>query len=256
VALADASTMMRDLFQFRFDAGSELSGHSFGNLFITVMTRLTGDFEKAIIETSKVLALRGQVIPSTLNNVVLVAQHKDGSITEGEHKIPEAHKTINKVYLKPLKPQPAPEAIRAIEKAELIVMGPGSLYTSIIPNILIKEITDAIVVSRAVKVYVCNIMTQPGETDGYSASAHLKNLIEHSHPRMIDYVIVNTGKIPAHILERYKEEKAYPVVNDRKNIENMGYRVIEDDVVFFSEKMVRHDPLKLAKIILGFLEEI
>lgn len=256
VALADASTMMRDLFQFRFDTGSELSGHSFGNLFITVMTRLTGDFEKAIIETSKVLALRGQVIPSTLNNVVLVAQHKDGSITEGEHKITEAHKTINKVYLKPLKPQPAPEAIRAIEKAELIVMGPGSLYTSIIPNILIKEITDAIVVSRAVKVYVCNIMTQPGETDGYSASAHLKNLIEHSHPRMIDYVIVNTGKIPAHILKRYEEENAYPVVNDRKNIENMGYRVIEDDVVFFSEKMVRHDPLKVAKIIVGFLEEI
>jgi uncharacterized cofD-like protein len=121
---------------------------------------------------------------------------------------------------------------------------------------LIKEITDAIVVSRAVKVYVCNIMTQPGETDGYSASAHLKNLIEHSHPRMIDYVIVNTGKIPAHILKRYEEENAYPVVNDRKNIENMGYRVIEDDVVFFSEKMVRHDPLKVAKIIVGFLEEI
>jgi uncharacterized cofD-like protein len=256
VALADASTMMRDLFQFRFDTGSELAGHSFGNLFITVMTRLTGDFEKAIRETSKVLALRGQVIPATLNNVVLVAQHKDGSITEGEHKIPEAHRAINKVYLKPFKPQPAPEAIKAIQEAELIVLGPGSLYTSIIPNLLIKEITDAIVAAKAVKVYVSNVMTQAGETDGYSASAHLKSLIEHSHPRVTDYCIVNTGKIPPEILKRYEEEKAYPVVNDRKNIENMGYRVIEDDVVLLTEKMVRHDPLKLAKVILGFLEEI
>jgi len=256
VALADASTMMRDLFQFRFDTGSELAGHSFGNLFITVMTRLTGDFEKAIRETSKVLALRGQVIPSTLNNVVLMAQHKDGSTTEGEFNIPLAHKPINRVSLRPTQPQAAPEAIKAIEEAELIILGPGSLYTSIIPNLLIKEITDTIVASKAVKVYVCNVMTQAGETDGYSAYSHVKGLIEHSHPRVIDYCIVNTGKIPSGILKRYEEEKAYPVVNDRRNIENMGYRVIEDDIVSLSENMVRHDPLKLAKIILGFLEEI
>ena len=184
VALADASTMMRDLFQFRFEKGSDLAGHNFGNLFITVMTRLTGDFEKAIRETSKVLALRGQVIPSTLNNVVLVAEHKDGSVTEGEDKIPKANKPIDKVFLRPAGSEATPEALRAIREADLIVLGPGSLYTSIIPNLLIKEITGAIAASRAMKVYVCNVMTQPGETDGYTASNHIKALIEHSHPRV------------------------------------------------------------------------
>jgi len=202
------------------------------------------------------LALRGQVIPSTLDNVILTAQHKDGSTTEGEFNIPLAHKPINRVSLRPAQPQAAPEAIKAIEEAELLILGPGSLYTSIIPNLLIKEITDAIVASKAVKVYVCNVMTQAGETDGYSACGHVKSLVEHSHPRIIDYCIVNTGKIPPNILKRYEGEKAYPVVNDSKNIESMGYRVIGDDIVLLSENMVRHDPLKLAKIILGFLEEI
>ncbi|HOU37167.1 MAG TPA: YvcK family protein, partial [Candidatus Omnitrophota bacterium] len=177
VALADASTMMRDLFQFRFEQGSELAGHSFGNLFITVMTRLTGDFEKAIRETSKVLALRGQVIPSTLSNVVLVASHQDGTVTEGEQKIPRANKPIRNVSLRPEGSEATPEALRAIREADLIVLGPGSLYTSIIPNLLIKDITSAISASRAIKVYVCNVMTQPGETDGYSASNHIKALI-------------------------------------------------------------------------------
>jgi uncharacterized cofD-like protein len=255
VALADASTMMQDLFQFRFEEGSELSGHNFGNLFITVMTRLTGDFEKAVRETSKVLALRGQVIPSTLENVTLVARHQDGSITEGEYNIPRAGKPIRKVYLNPLSPEAAPEAVKAIKEAEIIVLGPGSLYTSIIPNLLIKKITDNIVASRAIKVYVCNVMTQPGETDGYSASQHVRNLIDHSHPRVIDYCIVNTGKIPPDIQKRYDSEHAYPVANDRKAIHNMGYRVVEEDTVSIAGGMVRHDNLKLAKLIFSLLEE-
>jgi uncharacterized cofD-like protein len=204
VALADASTMMRDLFQFRFEEGSELAGHSFGNLFITVMTRLTGDFEKAVRETSKVLALRGQVIPSTLENVKLVARYEDGSVIEGEYDIPRAGKPIRKVYLNPREAQAAPETLKSIKEAEIIVLGPGSLYTSIIPNLLIKQITDSIVVSRAIKVYVCNVMTQPGETDGYTASMHVKSLIEHSHPRIIDYCVVNSGKIPPDIQKRYE----------------------------------------------------
>jgi len=255
VALADAPTLMRDLFQFRFDKSSELSGHNFGNLFITVMTRLTGDFEKAIKETSKVLALRGQVIPSTLNNVILVAEHKNGSTTEGEDKIPKARIPISRVCLKPTKPQATPEAIKAIEEARIIILGPGSLYTSIIPNLLIKEITDTIVASSGIKVYVCNIMTQPGETDRYSASEHIRKLISHSHPRIFDYCILNSGVINKEIVKRYEQDKSYPVVNDIGNIENMGYRVIEDDVVL-AQDVIRHDPLKLARIVLGFMEEI
>jgi len=254
VALADASTLMRDLFQFRFDQSSELAGHSFGNLFITVMTRLTGDFEKAIKETSKVLALRGQVIPSTLDNVVLVAEHRDGTVTEGENKIPTVRVPINRVYLKPGHPGATPEALKAIEEAQIIVLGPGSLYTSIIPNLLIREITDAIVASSAIKIYVCNAMTQPGETDNFTASEHIKILIKHSHPRIFDYCILNSGEIPRAILKRYEQESSYRVINDTKVIASMGYRTVEDDMIIAAD-VVRHDSEKLGRIILGFIEE-
>ncbi|MFH0912995.1 MAG: YvcK family protein [Candidatus Omnitrophota bacterium] len=256
VALADAPALMRDLFQFRFDTSSDLSGHSFGNLFITVMSRLTGDFEKAIKETSKVLALRGQVIPSTLNNVVLVAEHKDGTTTIGENMIPKAHKPIKSVSLNPAQSQATPDAIRAIQEANIIVLGPGSLFTSIVPNLLIKEISEAMAASSAVKVYVCNIMSQPGETDGYSALDHLKVLIEHSNPRIIDYCLLNNADIPAEIIKRYALESSSVVGSDRKKIENMGYRVVEEDLATFEGEVVRHDPIKLAKIILGLIEEI
>ena len=256
VALADAPTLMRDLFQFRFDTNSQLSGHSFGNLFITVMTKLTGDFEKAIKETSKVLALRGQVIPSTLDKVVLVAEHKDGTTTIGENKIPKTHRPIKRVYLNPLKPQATPDAIKAIKEAQIIVLGPGSLYTSIIPNLLIKEISEEIALSDAVKVYVCNAMTQPGETDGYSASDHIRVLLAHSHPKVVDYCIVNTAEVPVDILRRYAQQNSYLVTNDRRKIEDMGYRVIEDDFGIIEDTVVRHEPAKLAKIILGLIEEV
>lgn len=256
VALADASTLMRELFQFRFETTSELSGHSFGNLFITVMTRLTGDFEKAIKETSKVLALRGQVIPSTLNNVVLVAKHKDGSTTVGEDKIPKTNRPIEKVSLNPLESLATPDALKAIEEAQMIILGPGSLYTSIMPNLLIKDISRAIADSAAIKVYVCNVMTQPGETDSLSASDHIKALVNHSHPRVIDYCIINTGEIPTDILKRYAGQNSHPVVNDRRKIENMGYRVIEDDFGIVEDGVIRHDPVKLARIIFGLVDEI
>jgi uncharacterized cofD-like protein len=256
VALADAPVLMRDLFQFRFDTNSQLSGHSFGNLFITVMTQLTGDFEKAVKETSKVLNLRGQVIPSTLNKVVLIAEHKDGTTTIGENNIPKTHRSIERVYLNPDKPQATPDAVKAIKEAQIIVLGPGSLYTSIIPNLLIGEISEAIALSDAVKVYVCNAMTQPGETDNYSASDHIKALLSHSHPKIIDYCIVNTAEITQDILQRYIKQGSNLVVNDRRKIEEMGYRVIEDDFGVIEDTLIRHDPSKLAKIILGLIEEI
>jgi len=256
VALADAPALMRDLFQFRFETSSDLSGHSFGNLFITVMTRLTGDFEKAIKETSKVLALRGRVIPSTLDSVMLVARHKDGTTTVGEDKIPKAQRAIDRLSLDPALPQATPDAIKAIQEAQIIIFGPGSLYTSIIPNLLIKEITEAVQAAGALKIYVCNVMTQPGETDGYSAFDHVKAFISHSRPRVIDYCIVNTGEIPQEVLKRYAQQNSYIVVNDRRKIESMGYRVIEDDFGIIEEEVVRHDPEKLAKVILGLLEEV
>jgi len=256
VALADAPALMRDLFQFRFETSSDLKGHSFGNLFITVMTRLTGDFEKAIKETSKVLALRGQVIPSTLNNVVLVAQYSDGTTIVGEDKIPKSLKTISQVKLSPEHPQATPDAIKAIKDAQIIVLGPGSLYTSIIPNLLIREIADAIISSPAIKIYISNVMTQPGETDGYTVSDHIKALVAHSHPRILDYCIVNAGEVPQESLKRYIEQGSRLVVVDRKKVSSMGYRMIEDDFGIVEDGVIRHDPIKLAKIILGLQEEI
>ena len=190
-----------------------------------------------------------------MSNVVLLAEHKDGSVTEGEDRIPKAHKPINRVYLKPAQPPATPEAIKAIEEAEIIVLGPGSLYTSIIPNLLLKEITEAIVASDAIKVYVCNAMTQPGESDGHSASEHIRALVRHSHPRILDYCILNTGDIPQETLERYAKEGSGPVVSDIRNIQGMGYRVIANHSLL-TEGVVRHDPARLANIIVGFLEEI
>ena len=256
VALADAPALMRDLFQFRFDKNSEFSGHSFGNLFLTVMTRLTGDFEKAIKETSKVLALRGQVIPSTLGDVTLVAYYKDGTMVAGEGQIPKARKAINRVSLAPEQPLATPDAIKAIREAQIIVLGPGSLYTSIIPNLLIDEISREIAESEAIKIYVCNVMTQPGETDGYSVSDHIKALLSHSSERILDYCVVNNGEVPRDVLTRYSGENSLFVVNDRKNIENLGYRVIEEDFIMIQDGVIRHDAEKLAKIILSFIEEI
>jgi uncharacterized cofD-like protein len=249
VALADAPTLMRDLFQFRFDKSSDLGEHNFGNLFITVMTKLTGDFEKAIKESSRVLAIRGEVIPSTLDKVSLVAEYKDGTKTEGEASIPQKHTPIKKVYLKPQDSQGTPDAMRAIQEADVIVLGPGSLYTSIIPNLLVKDITEAIVQAKAKKVYVCNVMTQFGETDGYSAFDHVKNLIEHSHPKIINYCIVNSARVPEELLVKYRQENSYPVRADAERIRKIGYRVIEDNIITTTD-FVRHDSQRLSRIII------
>ncbi|MFA6357750.1 MAG: YvcK family protein [Candidatus Omnitrophota bacterium] len=255
VALADAPTLMRDLFQFRFDNNSEFAGHSFGNLFLMVMSRLTGDFEKAIKETSKVLALRGQVIPSTLGDVTLVAHFSDGSTVRGEEQIPRARKIINRVNLDPASAA-TPDALKAIKEAQIIVLGPGSLYTSIIPNLLVNDIAAVIAESEAIKVYVCNVMTQPGETDSYSVSDHVKALVKHGHTRILDYCVVNNGEVPNDVLGRYSKDKSLLVINDRKKVEGLGYRVVEEDFSMITDGVIRHDPEKLAKIILSFIEEI
>jgi len=253
VALADTEPLMSNLFQYRFGGKAELSGHSFGNLFITAMTKITGDFEKAVKESSKVLAIRGQVIPSTLEQVALIAEYKDGTRVSGESKIPDEGKSIKEIYLSRKYCEATPEAIDALSKADVIVIGPGSLYTSIIPNLLIKGITKAILESKAIKVYVCNIMTQSGETDNYKASDHIETIVAHAKSKLFDYCILNLARIPPGFAEKYKQENAYPVVGDAKKIEEMGFSLLTGSLVS-TKDYVRHDAQKLAKIIVDLLE--
>ena len=248
VALADAEPLMRDLFQFRFGNESELEGHSFGNLFITALTKVTGDFEKAIKESSKVLAIRGRVIPSTFDKVQLVAEYQNGKKTKGETKIVEQHFPIRRVSLDPVNCKPSKESFEAIDEADVIVLGPGSLYTSVIPNLLVSGISERIAISKAPKVYVCNVMTQSGETDNYTAFDHLNTIITHTRPDIVNYCIVNTGVVPPEVLKKYEEENSYPVLIDSDRIVEKRYSVIEEDIVNVSD-YVRHNSKKISKII-------
>jgi len=248
VALADAEPLMGRLFQFRFKEGGGLKDHNFGNLFITAMLKVTGDFQKAVKESSKVLAIRGSVIPSTLSKVVLEAEYTDGRRAIGESKIPHASASIKRLYIKPSEAKATRDAVEAIRKADIILLGPGSLYTSIMPNLLISDIYREVAASKAIKIYICNVMTQSGETDGYKASDHMKAIIAHTTPDIATHCIVNTGKVPEKMLDRYKQERAYPVSPDINIIEKMGYRVIAGNVINTAD-YVRHDSAKLARII-------
>lgn len=251
VALADAEPLMRDLFQYRFSKGSGLDGHNFGNLFITALSQVTGDFERAIKESSRVLAIRGKVIPSTLSRVRLEAEYDDGTTSFGETNITATttRGPIRRIWLNPAQCHASIEAIQAIEEAEAIVLGPGSLYTSIIPNLLVSEIRNAINRSLALKIYVCNVMTQFGETDQYTATDHINALINHGGLTKIDYCIVNTAKVPPMVLQRYEQERAYPVQVDSHQIRELSCGVIEEEVISILN-YVRHDTEKLAKIII------
>jgi uncharacterized cofD-like protein len=252
VALADAEPLMAKLFQFRFGEGTELKGHNFGNLFITAMSKVAGSFDEAIKESSKVLAIRGSVVPSTLNKVTLIAQHHDGTESVGESQIPKAGKSIKRISLRPAGSKPTHEAIEAIKRADGIILGPGSLYTSIMPNLLVEKIYKEIAASKAVKIYVCNVMTQKGETEGYKASDHIGAIVEHTSPGIVDYCIVNTARIPDSMVERYKEEGANPVIVDSDNIKKMRCKVIEAHIITIKD-YVRHDAGKLAKIMMDLI---
>lgn len=248
VALADTEPLIRDLFQYRFEEGDGLTGHSFGNLFITALSKVTGDFEKAIRASSKVLAIRGRVIPSTLEKVTLVGEFMDGSVVEGETNITSQHKPLRRLRLKPADCSAAREALDAIENADVIILGPGSLYTSILPNLLIAEIRDAILRSEAYKVFVVNIMTQPGETDSLSAYDHLRVLVEHTDPRLVDVCVVNVNTIPAAMIEKYREKGATLTRLDLDLIREKGYEVLEGPLLK-ADGQVRHDPPELARLI-------
>lgn len=254
VALSDVPALMGDLLQFRFPKESQLKGHNFGNLFLTAMFQLTGgDFEKAVKETSKVLAIRGKVIPSTVDNVHLVAEYDDGSTIEGEAKIPRKDSAIKRLYLKPQNIQPTQDALEAIANADVITLGPGSLYTSVIPNLIISGMSEAIAQSSAFKIYICNVMTQQGETEHYSASEHLRALQEHAGKKIVDVCLVNSRAAPDEALERYKNENSYPVEPDVEKLRKLGCKVVAEDILGVSD-FVRHDSEKLTRLLIELIE--
>lgn len=253
VALADAEPLMTELFQYRFDEGEEcFIGHSFGNLLIAAMTQITGDFERAVKETSNILAIRGRVLPSTIEQVRLQAVLDDGTLAEGETSITKSALPIKHVLLHPSSAQPLEETIKAIEMADCIVLGPGSVYTSIIPNLLVQGIPEAIARSNATKVYVCNVMTQPGETDNYAAADHVRAMAGHSDQRVFNYVLVNQAKPNKVLLDKYAESNQFFVEPNVAAIREMGFRPISGDFISQTD-VVRHDPAKLADAIVKLI---
>lgn len=253
VALADAEPLMTQLFQYRFQEGvAGLDGHSFGNLLIAAMTRITGDFELAIRETSSILAIRGLVLPSTLDQIRLQAEFTDGTFAEGETEITGSGKPIKHILLHPSSVQPLEETLRSIELADCIVLGPGSVYTSIVPNLLVSQIPQAIEASAAEKIYVCNVMTQPGETDGYMASDHVRGVTNHTECKVFNNVLVNTIKPSADLLNKYAISNQCFVEPDLSKIKEMGYKPIPGDYISQSD-VVRHDPDKLAMAIMRLI---
>ena len=242
VAMSDAESLVQELFQYRFDQGDGLEGHSFGNLFIAAMTNVTGSFEKALYESSRVLAVRGQILPASVINLSLAAHLFDGSVVHGESKITQFEGGIEQVFIEPASAEAYAPSIDAIKNAQLIVIGPGSLYTSILPNLLVNGIANAIKDSRAKKIYVCNIATQKGETDGYSVSDHVEALHKHTFSKIADYVLANHEKIA--LDERFLGEG---VVLDDVTID--GISVVSEDLVDVNHP-VRHDPNKLGRVIM------
>jgi uncharacterized cofD-like protein len=264
IALANSEKLMCDLFQYRFDDG-HLEGYSFGNLFLATLTKLTGSFEKAVEEASKILKLKGKVLPATFDMVNLCAELEDGKVLKEEDDIIDRHNPevylrspIKKVFHEP-KPKVNPKAVEAIKEADIVVLSSGSLFTSLIGNLLMEGMSEAIEESKAKIVYVCNMMTQISQTHEYKASDHLKQVISYLREKP-DYVIVNTKNPAGHLIDAYKKEHSGVVENDFESLEKLGVKVIAEDVLDEgAEKkplwekldLLRHDPDKIARVLVG-----
>jgi uncharacterized cofD-like protein len=249
VALSKDEHLLGKLFQYRFPAGRGLAGHSFGNLFLTALTNVTGDFPRAVRVSSQVLAIRGRIFPSTAQNVTLEAELEDGSIVRGETNISRSRKRIRRVHLVPRRVRPLPEVLEAIREADLVLVGPGSLYTSIIPNLLVEQVSETIAHSRAVCVYIANLMTQPGETQHYSVADHVRAIYEHSRKGLFDYVVVNRKPVPERLLRRYRAQGAEPVQGSLGELRRMGLGYITGDLLHHN-RVVRHDQARLTRLLL------
>lgn len=254
-ALSDVEPLVEELFQHRFNKGNNLIGHSLGNLILAAMTNITGDFVHAIREMSTVLNVRGKVLPAANTSVILHAEMEDGTVVSGESKIPFSGKKIKRVFLSPSKIEPLPETVDVIRDADLIIIGPGSLYTSILPNLLVPKIGEEVCKAKAKKVYICNVMTQAGETLDFSASDHVKALYDHMQEAFIDTILVNEEEIPENIKSLYEEELAKPVHYDIENLKSLGLEVLTDKIICYENNVIRHDTNKVAKLLYGILQQ-
>ena len=256
VALSKDEALLGRLFQFRFHAGRGLAGHNFGNLFLAALTHVTGDFLEAVAVSSRVLAIRGRIFPSTVSNVTLEAVLENGRRVYGETRISASRNRIKKIMLAPRRVRPLPEAIAAIKQADLILLGPGSLYTSVIPNLLIPEIAQAIARSKAQLVYIANLMTQPGETTGYSLSEHLRAISEHVPKLKLNWVVANRQAISPEVARRYRRQGAERVIVDLPELQKMRTRLVLDNLLE-EHGVIRHDSPRLARLILEeFLQPV
>jgi uncharacterized cofD-like protein len=254
VALSEDEALLSRIFQYRFQSGRGLKGHSFGNLFLTALTDVTGDFPRAVQLSSEVLAIVARIYPSTQTNVRLRARLADGSTVGGETRISRSNTRIEKISLDPSRCRPLPETRHALERADLICLGPGSLYTSVIPNLLVGGIPKAIQASPALKAYVVNLMWQPGETMNFSAYDHVRAIHQHARRKILDVVIVNTYPITGALRRKYAAQKVYPVNNDTVRIEEAGMRVVGANLLAKSD-MVRHDSEATAEVVVRLAEQ-
>lgn len=250
VALSDREELMEQIFDYRFKQGEGLDGHSLGNLLLVAMTHLTGSFHDAVSDINEVLQIRGRVLPVTDVPVTLKAILDDDSEIVGESCVSQANRPIMRLTIEPENVQPLEEAIEAIRDADAIILGPGSLFTSIIPNLLVEGIVESILQSKAMKFYVCNVMTQAGETDNYSAEDHLRVLLEHGRKGIVDYIVVNNrSTIEEDILKRYEQEGAAPVYYNKAELEALKVKVIEANLLN-EQQVLRHDSARLARCIM------
>lgn len=253
VSLSETEPLVMDLFNYRFKTTSDLDGHTVGNLLLTAMTEITGNLSDGIEALSKVMNLKGKVVPLTEDNVVLMAEMKDGCIVQGEHNITVDKRAIERVFYKE-EPVPTEAAVTAIKEADLIILSMGSLFTSVIPNLICDKIVEAIDESEAKVMYVCNMMTQPGETDDFTVTDHVKMLNGYLGKRKVDIVIANKGKIKPELAKKYENaEQKDAVVYDSKNFSRISAKVIGDDFVSIKNDLVRHDVTKLGFHIFAYL---
>src|SRR2546428_5742239 len=253
IALSEDSTLLSRLFRYRFGGSGELAGHSFGNLFLAALTDVTGDFVEAVRLSSEVLASKGHIYPATINDVRLVAQLEDGNEVRGETQITKDRRPIRSLRLEPEQCLPLPEALAAIRSADVITIGPGSLYTSILPNLLVARVADAIGESRAARIFICNLMTQPGETDGYDARKHLDVVNRYAPQIHFDFVVVNSRSISDAQAELYQADGAFQIGLDDDPIES-GFgpetQLVHADLLDEGE-MVRHNSERLARVVIA-----